>query len=109
METRDMAKTGLYVGTGAGIILFALLGVLPGSFIGGVIGMKMAEMMFGMPMAGELLPRLMVAVSMIMGVMAAAVVFIMGTGVLGWTVGFVADAIKQSRTAGVLAQETSKG
>lgn len=31
MKTREIAKKGLYIGTGAGPILFALVGLLPGS------------------------------------------------------------------------------
>lgn len=99
METRNMAKMGLYAGTGAGIILFALLGVLPGSFIGGLIGMKLAGAIFGAPMSAGLLPRIMVAVSMIMGVMTAGVVFILGTGVFGWAVGFVADTVGSGKAS----------
>lgn len=108
METRDMAKKGLYIGTGTGIILFALLGVLPGSFVGGLIGLKVAGAIFGMPLAATILPRLIVAVSMIFGVMTAAVVFILGAGVLGWSLGFVADSVMAVRTVGEPARQAVK-
>lgn len=91
------AKKGLYVGTGAGIILFALVGLLPGSFVGGFIGLKMAEMIFGVAMAGTILARVLVAVSMIAGVMVSAIVFIFGAGVMGWAAGYTLDAIKRSK------------
>lgn len=92
-----LAKKGLYVGTGTGIILFALVGLLPGSFVGGFIGLKMAEAIFGVAMAGTILARVLVAVSMMMGVMVSALVFIFGAGVMGWAVGYALEAIKSSR------------
>lgn len=111
METKtsseSMTKTGLYVGTGAGIILFALAGLLPGSFIGGIIGLQISNMLFGAPMAASIIPRLIVAASMIMGVMVSAVVFVLGTGVLGWSVGYVADLARSAKTSEV-AHETGK-
>jgi len=99
MATNDMAKKGLYIGTGMGLVLFVLVGVLPGSFIGGFVGLKIAESMFGPIVAGSILPRLIVAFSMIAGLLMTAFVFVVGLGVLGWTAGYVADALKTSKVA----------
>ena len=46
---KDIAKKGLYVGAGAGLVLFAIIGLLPGSFIGGVVGLNIAGSIFGYP------------------------------------------------------------
>ena len=94
-----MAKKGLYIGTGMGLVLFVLVGVLPGSFIGGYIGLKIAGSLFGAITAGAIIPRLIVACSMIAGVLMTAVVFVVGLGVLGWTAGFVAAAVKTGTVA----------
>jgi hypothetical protein len=104
--TKEMAKKGLYVGTGVGLILFALVGLFPGSMIGGVIGLKMAESLLGSPVQATLLGRLIVAASMIIGVISAAITFILGLGVTGWVVGSVADAIKARHEAAVEAAHT---
>lgn len=97
MKTSDWAKKGLYVGTGAGIVLFALVGLLPGSFIGGLIGMTIAKWIFGAELLGAVLPRLVVAVGMVAGVVGAAIVFVLGGGMLGYAGGFIAEAITSNR------------
>jgi hypothetical protein len=92
MERIETSKKGLYVGTGIGLILFVLVGLLSGSLVGGMIGLKLAGLIFGAPLEGALLSRVFVAISMIGGVFASAVIFIAGMGFLGWTAGFIFDA-----------------
>ncbi len=94
METREMKKKGLYVGTGMGLILFVLLGFFSGSVIGGMVGLKIAGMLLGGPVTSSILPRLIVAVSMIIGVITSAITFIFGMGLLGWITGVVIDAVR---------------
>ncbi len=94
MTTKEMAKKGLYVGTGMGLLLFALVGLFPGSMIGGVIGLKIAGSLLGSPVQAALLPRLIVAASMIIGVVVAAITFVLGTGIVGWAAGSAVDAIR---------------
>lgn len=94
MTTKEMSKKGLYVGTGMGLLLFALVGLFPGSMIGGVLGLKIAGSLFGSPVEAALLPRAIVAVSMIIGVIVAAITFVLGTGILGWFAGSVVDSIR---------------
>lgn len=94
MKTREMAKKGLYVGTGMGIVLFALIGLLPGSVIGGLIGLKFSEVLLGGVTQTMLLSRMIVAVGMVAGLMVSAVTFVFGAGVLGWMAGGIIDAIK---------------
>ncbi len=96
MKSTEISKKGLYVGTGMGLILFVLVGLLSGSLVGGLIGLKIAGFIFGAPVDGALLSRLIVAVSMIAGVFASAVIFIAGMGFLGWTTGFVLDAMRKT-------------
>jgi hypothetical protein len=93
--TRDMAKKGLYVGTGAGLVLFALAGLLPGSLIGGVIGLKIIGAIFGGPLTSAILPRIILALSMV-------------TGVIGYSIGFLMDSVRSGASAGVEAPATAK-
>jgi len=97
MDRIDTSKKGLYIGTGIGLILFVLVGLLSGSLVGGLIGLKLAGLIFGAPLEGALLARVFVALSMIGGVFASAVIFIAGMGFLGWTAGFVFDATAKTR------------
>ncbi len=106
MKTREMAKKGLYIGAGAGLVLFALIGLLPGSFIGGVIGLNIAGSVFGTPLGTALMPRLIVGASMVLGILTAGMVFVVGVSLLGWTAGYVLDIIRYS--GAVTAEATIK-
>ena len=108
METKDMAKKGLYVGTGAGLVLFALVGLLPGSLIGGVIGLKVIGSIFGSPLGSAILPRIMLALSMVTGVMVSATVCLLGSGMIGYSMGFLMDSVRSGQKAGVEAPAAVK-
>lgn len=99
MKTKKTAKKGLYVGAGAGLILFAIIGLLPGSFIGGVIGLNIAGSIFGTPVGTSLLPRMIVGASMVFGILTAGVIFVVGSSLLGWLIGYGLGAIRQAHKA----------
>jgi len=90
---KDIAKKGLYVGAGAGLVLFAIMGLLPGSFIGGVIGLNIAGSMFGYPVGPQLVSRMIVAVSMLFGILVSGVVFTAGLSFVGWAIGSMIDTL----------------
>ena len=94
---REIAKKAAYIGAGAGVVLFAILGLLPGSFLGGVIGLNIAGLVFGMPVSSALLPRLIVGISMLMGVLVAGIIFIAGSTLAGWLIGYAVDLLKAGR------------
>jgi len=54
-------------------------------------------MIFGIPVSAGLLPRMIVAASMVIGVMVSGTMFIMASTTLGWLVGTVVDAIKTEK------------
>ena len=97
MKETTYTKKLAYVGAGCGVILFAVFGLLPGSFLGGVMGLNIAGILFGTPVGAGLLPRLIVAASMVVGVMVSGTMFIMASTTLGWLVGTVVDAIKAEK------------
>ncbi len=101
----EMAKRMSYIGAGAGLVLFAVIGLLPGSFIGGVIGLNIAGSLFGMPVGSALLPRLIVGLSMLMGVLVSGIIFISGATVAGWLIGYVIDSLKAGKTVTVEAKK----
>ena len=67
-KTAIVKKCGL-VGAGAGIALFAVFGLLQGALLGGTAGVAVANHIFGANtfevMAGDLLPRIIVAACMV--------------------------------------------
>ncbi|MCL5023446.1 MAG: hypothetical protein M1497_08805 [Nitrospirae bacterium] len=94
MKTRGTARKMAYVGAGAGVVLFALAGLLPGSLLGGVMGLNIAGSLFGFPVSSAILPRLIVGISMLLGIFGSAVMFIAGCSSLGWLVGCAVDSFK---------------
>ncbi len=93
-----MAKKGVYVGTGVGLILFAIVGLLPGSLLGGMIGLNIAGTFFGQPVTSALVPRVIVGLSMLLGVFVSGVIFIAGSSIVGWLIGSVIDSIRVVKT-----------
>ena len=99
MKTTEMARKMAYIGAGAGLVLFAIAGLLPGSFLGGVVGLNIAGSLFGMPVGSSILPRLIVGVSMLLGVLVSAIIFIAGASIIGWLIGYVVDSLKVGKAA----------
>jgi hypothetical protein len=87
-----MAKKAAYVGAGAGVALFAVIGLLPGSLIGGSVGIKIAGVLFGSPVSSQLLPRVTIAVSMLLGVFLSGTLFVVCGTITGWVMGSMIDA-----------------
>jgi len=65
-----------YVGAGVGIIIFALFGLLPGSFLGGAIGLSLSGRVFGTPLVSQLFAKIIVAASMACGALLSAITII---------------------------------
>jgi len=95
---KQMSQKGLYMGVGAGIVIFAIIGLLPGSFIGGAIGLSIATHIFGGPLGTSLLPRIIVGAAMISGVLVSGIIFIISAASVGWLIGYIVDAATDHRT-----------
>lgn len=97
MKDTTYTKKLAYRGAGYGVVLFAVFGLLPGSFLGGAMGLNLAGILFGTPVGAGLLPRMIVAASMGVGGMVSGTMFIMASTTLGWLIGTVVDAIKAEK------------
>ena len=107
MQNNVAAKTGWYIGIGAGVVLFVLLGLLAGPFLGSAMGMKIIKLLYG-TMPVETLPKIILAVAMVMGLVVSAVIYVLGGGLLGLSIGYAMGAVKKrvtlSRKATVVAE-----
>ncbi len=99
MKTKETARKMAYAGAGAGLVLFGAVGLLPGSLIGGALGLNIAGSLLGVPVSSALLPRLIVGMSMLMGIAVSAIVFIAGAASAGSLIGHVIDFFRAGRTA----------
>ncbi|MDA8172027.1 MAG: hypothetical protein M0033_02100 [Nitrospiraceae bacterium] len=94
-----IANKAVLIGAGAGVVCFLIFGLLPGSFLGGVTGLNIAGLLFGYPVSSAILPRLIVAASMLLGIMVSGVIFVVGGSLIGWFLGTVFDSIAAPKAA----------
>jgi hypothetical protein len=87
MKPGKAAKNAALIGAGAGLTLFAIIGLLPGSFIGGSVGINIAGALFGLPLQSQLLSRAIVGVSMLLGVFISGSIFVACGTMIGWAMG----------------------
>lgn len=81
---KDITRKGIYIGATAGLISFILIGLLPSSFVGGVLGLKIASYFIGTSVDAALLSRAVVGVTMVIGVLITGLVFVAGASLIGW-------------------------
>ena len=94
-----IAKKAAYIGAGAGLVLFAIFGLLPGSLIGGAMGINIAGMFFGLPLEPGLISRAIVLVSMLVGVLVAGIVIVTATTTVGWLAGRLLEGSAHEKEA----------
>ncbi len=82
-----LSKKAAYIGAGAGIVLFAIFGLLPGSLLGGAAGIKIAGMLFGLPLEPGVVSRSVVLLSMLVGVVVSGIAIVTATSTAGWLIG----------------------
>jgi hypothetical protein len=99
MKTSIARKTA-YIGAGAGLVLFALFGLLPGSLLGGAAGINIAGWLFGLPLQPGLISRVIVLAAMLTGVLVAGIVIVTASSTIGWFVGKILESGVQAKEAG---------
>jgi hypothetical protein len=70
---------------------------MPGSLLGGAMGINIAGWLFGLPLHPGLVSRIIVLVSMLIGVLVAGIVIVMATSTLGWLVGKALESGTQTK------------
>src|SRR5574337_661329 len=94
-----LSKNAAYIGAGAGLVLFAIFGLLPGSLLGGAAGIKVAGLLFGLPLDAGVLSRVIVLTAMLVGVVVSGIVIVTATSAMGWLVGRMIKAMTQEKVS----------
>jgi len=89
----DMKRRFMYIGAGAGLVLFAIFGLFPGSFFGGVMGLNISGLILGYPVTESIVSRIIVGLSMMLGVTVAGLIFVLGGTAAGWLIGSALSAV----------------
>jgi hypothetical protein len=97
-----MTRKATYIGAGAGLVLFALFGLLPGSLLGGAMGLNVAGWLFGLPVQPGIVARIIVLAAMLIGVLVSGIVMVTATSTIGWLIGMVLES-------GSHAKESAEG
>jgi hypothetical protein len=92
-----LSRKTAYIGAGAGLVIFALFGLLPGSLLGGAAGIKLAGLFFGLPLDPGIVSRAIVLASMLVGVVVAGITIVTATATLGWLAGRVLEGTAQGK------------
>lgn len=100
MNTRNNTarKAGL-AGAGIGLVLFLFVGLLYGSLIGGTMGLEIVNSVFHEAAGVTLLSRVIVAASMLAGVIVSGIVFVGLFSSIGWAAGYVVGAAMEPKAA----------
>lgn len=102
-KMKGLARKASYMGAGIGIVLFAIFGLMPGSLVGGAMGLNLAGAIFGTPVGSALLPRLIVGASMLLGVTVSGIIFVSGCTLAGWLLGAPIEMVGAHRKAEKIA------
>lgn len=108
-----MKKCGL-IGSGVGLALFGVFGLLQGALLGGAAGLGIANHVFGANtfevMGNDLLPRIIIAASMLAGIIVSAIMFVVTGASVGVAGGFALSLLtgKAEVNEGAYAAETAK-
>jgi hypothetical protein len=93
----DLAKKLSYVGAGFGLTLFALFGLLYGSFLGGVIGLNVVTVVSGPAATDGVIARIAVALGMVSGILVACAIAVVSCTAVGWAIGYAIDTVIGAR------------
>jgi hypothetical protein len=95
-----MTKQGAYIGAGAGLVVFAIFGLLPGSLLGGAAGISFAGMLFGLPLDPGILSRAIVLAGMLVGVLVSGIAIVTASSTVGWLAGaMVGSSVPENNLA----------
>ncbi len=104
----SISRKSAYIGTGSGVVVFALFGLLPGSLLGGAVGIKFAGMLFGLPLDPGILSRAIVLASMLVGALVAGIMIVTASSTAAWLLGRIVESAKQSGTSKQAAMARNK-
>jgi hypothetical protein len=96
-----LSRNTAYIGAGAGLVLFAIFGLLPGSLLGGAAGIKLAGLFFGLPLDPGMVSRVIVLASMLVGVLVAGITIVTAASASGWLLGRMLEGTPHEKASNI--------
>jgi hypothetical protein len=99
-NARDLSKKMGLIGSGIGVVMFFIYGLLQGALLGGTAGIQAGSYLFT---DSDLAPRVLAGGGMVLGAVLAAIIFVTGgfaTGrVVGYMMGLLANREERAPSA----------
>jgi len=92
-DRKNTMAAGTRIGAVAGMILFAVFGLVPGAYIGSFGAVSMLAAITGGPVEPSLIMRLLIVVGALVGVGVSAVIGIVGGAIAGTGLGYIAELL----------------
>jgi hypothetical protein len=90
---RNYANKLGHAGAGVGLALYAAFGLMPGAYLGGILGVNTANMVAGLGQSATLLHRALAAMGMLTGSLVAGLMSVVAGACLGWLLGAACDIV----------------
>jgi hypothetical protein len=94
----SIGKKGLYIGAGIGMVLFAIVGLLPSS-LSARSRSQICGHIFGLPLGTAVSPALSGRIFMVLGVLVTGLVFVVGLSLIGWAGGTLGKPCGQKESS----------
>ena len=88
----ETVKSGMRMGAVVGAIVFAVAGILPGFYFGSYGTLILLNKLMGGPVEPTLFVRAAIVMGILVGVACAAIVSVVGGGLVGTALGYVVSA-----------------
>jgi hypothetical protein len=89
-SARETSKRMGLIGSGMGVVMFFVYGLLQGALLGGTAGIQASGYMFA---ESGLASRMLAGGGMVIGVVLAAIIFVTGGFATGRVVGYVVGSV----------------
>lgn len=93
---RELSKKLGLIGSGFGVVMFFVYGLLQGALLGGTAGLEAAKYLAA---GSDLVPRVLAGAGMVLGVGLAAIVFVTGGFATGRVLGYVMGSVVRKEEA----------
>lgn len=90
--TRFANRLG-YAGAGTGLAMFVMFGLYQGLYIGGTLGLNMANGLMGVTQAPTFFHRALTGLGMLAGAAVEVFMFVAASACIGWLMGIAIDSV----------------
>jgi len=107
-DRKNMMEAGTRIGAVAGIILFAVFGLVPGAYLGSYAALAVLAAVTGGPVEPSLVMRTLIVFGALFGVGVSAIIGIVGGALGGTVLGYIAEALFGGKKEEAIKEEGAR-